>query len=199
MPQGKAPERTGPVKLAHALSHPERLRILMEMNAPTRRMSPNDYANERGLPVNRTAYHFRVLRRAGCIKIVDEQKRRGATEHYYEPVRRAMAWTREWEELPALVKQNIAAVSLLGYVEAVGAAIDAGMYDERDESHISNDRFWTDELGFTEASIVMDRTLKELLEIAAEARERLEQSPDAEKFLASYGLSLFETVSNPGR
>jgi DNA-binding transcriptional ArsR family regulator len=194
MPQGKGPERKGPVKLAQALSHPERLRILMEMNGPVRRLSPNQYAMESGRPVDRTAYHFRVLRRAGFIEIVDERPRRGATEHYYEPVLRAMAWKREWEDLPPIVKQNIAAVSVRGYVEAVGAAIDAGLYDNRDESHISNDTFWTDALGFTEASRILDRALKELLDVSRKAKARLQRNPESEKFLASYGMSLFESA-----
>jgi hypothetical protein len=193
MAQGKPPERTGVVKLAHALSHPLRMRLLMEMNSPVRRLSPNEYAHEIGMPVNRTAYHFRVLKSAGCIQLVDEQPRRGATEHYYEPVKRAMAWTREWEKLPAVVKQNLAATAICGLVEAVGRSVDAGLYDARIDSHLSFDAFWADELGFTEASMILDRALKELLEIASNVQARLEADPDAEKFLLAYGLTAFET------
>lgn len=37
-------------RLAAALGHPDRLRILMEMNTPIRRMSPKQYAECSGLP-----------------------------------------------------------------------------------------------------------------------------------------------------
>jgi hypothetical protein len=194
MPKRRATASKGPLVLARAMSHPERLRILMKMNTPLRRLSPVEHAREAGVPVNTTAYHFRVLKKAGCIEVVDIQQRRGATEHFYEPVQRAMAWRREWSKFPAIVKENLAAVSLRGFVEAVGAAVDAGMYDKRDESQIANDTFWADELAFTEASRIFDRALKELLTVASEARERLGRNANAESFLLSYGLAMFETA-----
>ncbi|MBS1878561.1 MAG: hypothetical protein JST31_03510 [Actinobacteria bacterium] len=167
------------------------------MNSPIRRLSPTEYSYESGLPLGNAAYHFRALEKAGCIKIVDEQQRRGATEHYFEPVQRALTWTREYEDLPDIVKQHLDAVGLRGYVDAVGDAIDAGRYCKRAASHIAYDRFWTDQAGFAKASQVLDRALGELLEITAEARERLTQDLDATKFLAAYHLSLFETDLKP--
>jgi hypothetical protein len=199
MPQGKPPARKGISKLAHALSHPERVRILMGMNAPIRRLSPTEYSFETGLPLGNAAYHFRALHKAGCLELVDEKRRRGATEHFFEPVQRALTWKREYEDLPDIVKQNLDAVGLRGYVEAIGDAIDAGRYCDREESHIAYDRLWTDAAGFAKASKVMDRALNELLEITAEARQRLMEDPESDKFLAAYHLSLFETdLTSPG-
>lgn len=193
MAQGKPPARQGISKLAHALSHPERVRILMGMNAPIRRLSPTEYSFESGVALGNAAYHFRVLEKAGCLEVVDEKRRRGATEHFFEPVQRALTWTREYEDLPDIVKQNLDAIGLRGYVEAIGDAVDAGRYCEREESHIAYDRIWTDAAGFAKASKVMDRALKELLAITNETRQRLMENPESEKFLAAYHLSLFET------
>ncbi len=141
MPRGEKPAHTPVSELAAALSHPDRIWILMAMNAPIRRLSPSDYSEEAGLVLGSSSYHFRVLKSAGCIEVVDEKRNRGAVEHIYEPVRRALAWKREYEELPDIAKQNIDAVSLRGYVEAVGDAVDAGTFGKREGSHIAYDRF----------------------------------------------------------
>jgi|GEM_PF-5080105 len=60
------------LSLAKALSHPSRVRILTEMNTPTRRMSPVQFADRHGEHLGTVAYHFRILRQAGCIKVVEE-------------------------------------------------------------------------------------------------------------------------------
>lgn len=193
MPKGERPPHTPTTKLAAALAHPDRWRILIEMNAPVRRMSPNDFSIETGLALGSAAYHFRVLNEAGCVKLVEERRNRGAVEHIYEPVKRPLAWKREYEKLPDIAKQNIDAVGLMGYVESVGNAIDAGLYCQRDESHISQNRFWVDDTAFTEASELLDRTLEDLMAIEEKARKRLDDDPEADKFLASYHMSLFET------
>src|SRR6059058_3334784 len=67
--------------LAKALCHPSRVRILTEMNTPTRRMSPVQFADRHGEPLGTVAYHFRILRQAGCIRVVEENMRRGGLEH----------------------------------------------------------------------------------------------------------------------
>ena len=90
----------------------------MRMNAPIRRLSPVEFSEESGVELGTIAYHFRTLDKAGCIEVVDEERRRGAVVHFYEPVKRAMAWTREWEALGPVVRQNLAATALRGAVRA---------------------------------------------------------------------------------
>src|SRR3954469_6356887 len=135
------------LELAKALSHPVRVRILTEMNTPIRRMSPTEFADRHGEHLGTISYHFRVLRRAGCIRIVEENKRRGATEHVYEPVKRAMAWSREWEDLGPFFRDNLSAAALREAVEAVGRAVDSGTFGAREESVLAHDTFWVDEEG----------------------------------------------------
>src|SRR3954452_3411551 len=85
------------VVMGKALSHPLRVRILMGMNAPPRMLSPSEFSEEARVSMGLASYHFRELAKAGCIEVAEEIRRRGATEHRYLPVKRAMAWTREWE------------------------------------------------------------------------------------------------------
>ena len=48
--------------------------------------SPKAIAVELDLDVRSVAYHVRVLRKLGCIELVETQQRRGAVEHIYRVV-----------------------------------------------------------------------------------------------------------------
>ena len=56
-----------------------------------RDMSPKEIASELDLDVRGVAYHVRVLKKLGCIELVETRPRRGAVEHVY----RAAAWVSE--------------------------------------------------------------------------------------------------------
>src|SRR5690242_9472439 len=165
--------RGAAVEMAKVLSHPIRFQILVEMNTPVRRLSPSEFSEERGEPLGNVSYHFRVLDKAGCIKVVDTVQRRGATEHVYEPVKRAMAWKREWENLGPYVRDNIAASALGGAVEILGRAIDEGTFDQREDSHLSYDCEWVDEEGWTEIHTIFRQQLEELLIATERIKKRL--------------------------
>jgi DNA-binding transcriptional ArsR family regulator len=76
-------------RLAKALSNDVRARAL-DLFAEGAR-SPKAIACELGLDVRSVAYHVRVLRKLGCIELIETRPRRGAVEHVY----RAAAWIRE--------------------------------------------------------------------------------------------------------
>lgn len=186
-------KRRAGLELAKALSHPLRVRILTEMNTPTRRMSPIDFASRHGEHLGTTAYHFRVLRRAGCIRVVEENQRRGATEKVFEPVKRAMAWRREWEDLGAVFRDNLAAAALREGVEAVGRSVDSGKFAAREESVLAHDTFWVDEEGWQEVQSMFLTMLKELLITAEQIEKRVRENPKRPSFLLSYLMSSFES------
>jgi Helix-turn-helix domain len=177
--------------IARALSHPTRVRILMAMNSPRRRMSPKLFCDETGVQVGHASYHFRELAASGCIEMVETKQRRGATEHFYEPVKTALAWTREWEALGPVVKQNLCASVLRGAVEAVGTAIDDGTFEARADSHLSWDTMKIDEEGWRRMTEIFDRSLAELLELQAECAERI--AGGGAFFLVSFFMSTFES------
>lgn len=75
-------------RLAKALASPLRasaLALIAEGIA-----SPKAIARELGLDVRGVAYHVRVLRKLGCIELVETQQRRGAIEHIYRVVDRTL-------------------------------------------------------------------------------------------------------------
>jgi DNA-binding transcriptional ArsR family regulator len=68
-------------RLKKALSHPLRARALpIFAEGP---ISPNQVAKRLDVDVTSLAYHVRVLRKLGCIELVETKQRRGALEHFY--------------------------------------------------------------------------------------------------------------------
>lgn len=180
--------------LAKAMSHSTRVRALIAMNSPRRRLSPTMFAKESGLRVQHCAYHFRVLERCGCIVLVATKQRRGGTEHLYEPRTTALAWTAEWKRFPTRLKRAIVTSVMREAVESLGSAIDSGTFEARDDSHLSWDTSDLDLEGWSEMAAVFDRALAELLQVEKGCRKRI--SKGADYFLASYFMSCFES---PGK
>lgn len=178
------------VKLAKTLSHPLRWRILMEMNTPCRRMSPKDFSEEQGLSLSGVAYHFKGLHEGGLIRLVETVPRRGATEHYYEPEKRVLAWAEEWAALPKAVKDQLTATLLGGFVEAIGRAIDGGTFAAQDHSHFSWDTIRLDGQGLQELGELLTETMKGVMKIERTAGQRLDGDPGT---LVSYGLTAFQS------
>jgi hypothetical protein len=186
------------LQIARALSHPTRVAIMMSMNAPTRRLSPVRFSEESGEALGNCHFHFNKLRKFGCLKVVDEKKRRGATEHIYEPVKKALAWTREWQALGPVARQALAATALRGAVERCGASVDSGMFDARDGSVLAWDTAWVDQEGFDKISAIFIQGLKDTMKVVTECAERLRKdgadpAENAEGFLITYLLSTFES------
>lgn len=73
-------------RLAKALSNDVRARALgLLAEEPS---SPKLIATALGLDLRSVAYHVRVLKKLGCIELVETLPRRGAVEHVY----RAADW-----------------------------------------------------------------------------------------------------------
>jgi hypothetical protein len=165
----------------------------MSMHAPVRKLSPSGFAEEAGCSMGLASYHFRYLQKAGCIDITETIQRRGATEHVYLPVKRAMAWTREWEMLGSVVKQGLAATALSGAVEVIGEAVDSGSFESLPDSVLAWDVMQVDMKGWEKAHGILKRALEELIGVGEECRERVADLPDDKVFLLSYLLASFES------
>jgi DNA-binding transcriptional ArsR family regulator len=75
-------------QLAKALSSELRAQALTLISEGI--ASPKSIAAKLDLDLRSVAYHVRVLRRLGCIELVDTEKRRGAVEHIYKVTERAL-------------------------------------------------------------------------------------------------------------
>src|SRR6187397_2227073 len=98
-----AKDPAGPVdpRLAKALSHPMRTRILAILNE--RVASPNEIAEMIGERLPNVSYHVRALLELDCIELVSTAQRRGAIEHYYRALTRARLDESAFKKLPASI------------------------------------------------------------------------------------------------
>jgi predicted ArsR family transcriptional regulator len=182
--------------MAMAMSHPLRVRILYAMHSPERRCSATDIADESGVDVKRLSYHMRELAAMGFVEQVDERPVRGSLEKIYAPSKRLEAWDMEWSSMPSSLRQILAASALKIGVSALGAAINKGTFDARDDSMLGQDTFWADERGAQEALAILDGALRDLLEVGENAKARLAEAGE-EGFLISYLLAGYEGSLRP--
>lgn len=128
---GEAPsEAVGQIELLRTLAHEIRLHILGVLSY--REVSPAELARERGEPVTKVAYHFRLLQQLGCVEVVRTRQVRGSVEHYYRlkgREERRLDWTpvrldaAGWAELTALLAATFAEVA--GIESRAAARLDS--------------------------------------------------------------------------
>ena len=182
--------------MAIAMSHPLRVRILYAMHAPERKCSATDISEQTGVDVRRLSYHMRELAAMGFIEQVDQRPVRGSLEKIYAPIKILEAWNQEYAAMPDALKQILAASILKTGVYALGAAIDNGTFDARDDSVIGQDSIFVDERGAEEAMKILDDALKDLIKVKENAQARLAETGE-EGFLISYMLAGYEGSMRP--
>lgn len=179
-----------------AVSHPVRLRIITAMNSPKRTASPKELAEEFDLDVKRVAYHVRELTELGYLELVDTEARRGSIGHIYRSVRGLEAWKQEWSELSPAFRQIVAASALGLGVKAIGASIDSGKFEAREDSVLAQDTFRTDDRGAEEAAQILIKAVEDLLAVANDTKARLTETGE-KGFLLSYLTASFEGALRP--
>lgn len=194
--RSEVPRPKGILALANAYSHPTRVRILTAMNSPKRRASPIQLAEEWGEDVSKVGYHFRELEAYDLMVVVEENKVRGSIEHVYEPKETALAWQREWSEMPSIFKQEMLALTTRLGIQAMGAAIDEGTFESRDDTVLAQDTMRLDEQGAIEALALLAKTMELLLRVSSRAEERLAKSGE-DGVLISYMIAGYEGSLRP--
>jgi len=164
-------------RIAKALSHPMRARILMILNE--RVASPNEIAEmiEERLP--NVSYHVRALLDLGCIELVDTAQRRGAIEHYYRAVVRPFFSDSDWKRIPRSGRQAISDTLLKVVWEEVSGAIEAGTFDSRPDRYLAHSPMLVDDQGWSELAGVMAQALRDVETIESQSARRLKESNQA--------------------
>jgi DNA-binding transcriptional ArsR family regulator len=177
-------------RIAKALSHPMRARILVILNE--RVASPNEIAETIDERLPNVSYHVRALLDLGCIELVDTAQRRGAIEHYYRAVVRPFFSDSDWKRIPRSGRQAISDSLLRVVWEDVSGAIEAGTFDARPDRYLAHTPAVVDEQGWSELAAVMARALRDVERIASQSGRRLKKSKEA-GMPASVVLMQFET------
>jgi DNA-binding transcriptional ArsR family regulator len=177
-------------RLARAIGHPIRVEILVEVDrAP---MSPNEFARRTGHPLATVAYHFRELQKCGCLEVVEEVPRRGATEHFYEVTKRALFSAKSFASLPAAARGGFSAATIACFMRRAQEALEAHTFDSHDSRHLTWRPLALDEEGFARVMAMLDDLYAALGVEQLAARERLAESGERPVH-TTVGLAGFES------
>jgi DNA-binding transcriptional ArsR family regulator len=137
------------VRVARALEHPLRARVLFEyQRAPT---SPSRVARGLGERLNLVAYHTRVLLDLGFVRLVRTERRGGAVEKTYEAVLEPHIEDEDWALLPARVRRALTRTAIAGMMQTAGAAAMGGGFDVG-HAHVARIHLELDDDGLAELS-----------------------------------------------
>jgi DNA-binding transcriptional ArsR family regulator len=167
-------------RLAKALAHPLRVQLLAALNEGV--ASPNELAKRLEEPLTNVSYHVRMLHDLGCIELVDTAPRRGALEHYYRAVVRPFFADREWKRLPKNARGSISDAVLQLVWDDTSEAIKGGLFDEREDRHLSRSVLAVDEQGWEQLNELLTDTLDRAMQIQADSASRASKTDDGDTF-----------------
>lgn len=162
--------------VAKAFAHPLRVQILIILNE--RVASPNLLSQELDQSLNLVAYHVRVLEKYDCIELVDTKQRRGATEHFYRATRRQFLTDAEWARMPESLRPGLSGAMLKAIFDDIEEAVSENTFDALEDRHLSRVPMVVDKQAWNDVATLLAGTLDRLLEIQAEASERLAGSEE---------------------
>jgi DNA-binding transcriptional ArsR family regulator len=163
-------------RLAKALAHPLRVQLLAALNEGV--ASPNELAKKLDEPLTNVSYHVRMLHDLGTIELVETEPRRGALEHYYRAVVRPFFGERDWKRLPKNARGSISDAVLQLVWDDAAEAIKGGLFDERDDRHLSRSVLAVDEQGWGELQDLLSETLERAMQIQADSASRTKDDGD---------------------
>src|SRR6201990_488663 len=126
----RPPGETSEARIAKALAHPLRARILQRLRE--RVASPGDLALELGAPLGVVSYHVRMLRDYDCVELVRPEPRRGALQHFYRATARPTLDENQGKTLPSSLRKELSGETLAEVVDDVRAASEGGTIGDHD-------------------------------------------------------------------
>lgn len=171
MPTRRPPSLTNP-RLASALSHPTRLRAMRVF--AEREATPREIAAEIDEPINNVAYHIKILKRLGCIELIQTRQTQGGrvAEHVYKATQRPYWDAEEWKQLGDGEKLDVTAAIMQQISEDIADAMSHGTFNAHDDNHISRSPMTVDQEGWQEVIVLLKETMEELMEIQVRVNER---------------------------
>lgn len=180
----------GQLDLLRALGHEIRLHILGILSY--RDLSPAELARERGEPVSKVAYHFRLLEELGCAEVARTRQVRGSVEHFYRRAGFVVFDDEAWSKLPDEVQEVISASIARDLFGRMSTAMRAGTFNARSDRHLSWTPLRLDEAGWKEMMAALASVFDSMVEIQNRASGRLAESGE-EGLLATIALAGFES------
>ena len=189
----RPPGETSEARIAKALAHPLRARILQRLGE--RVASPGDLAVELGAPLGVVSYHVRMLRDYDCVELVRTEPRRGALQHFYKATARPNLDEDQWRTLPSGLRRELTGETIQDLVSDLAQAADAGTLEDPDVV-LNRTPLELDEKGFKKLNKLMAKTLDQALAIAQESSTRRNEGASGEVFPTELGLLHFKRAED---
>ena len=167
--RNRPPGETSEARIAKALAHPLRARILQRLGE--RVASPGDLAVELGAPLGVVSYHVRMLRDYDCVELVRTEPRRGALQHFYRAIARPTLDEDQWRTLPSGLRGELAGETIQELVTDLAAAADAGALEDP-EIVLTRTPLELDEKAWKKLNKLLAKTHEQALAIAEESAAR---------------------------
>lgn len=176
--------------LAKVVADPLRVQIILTAHA--RQLSAKDFAAEWNIPEHGASYHMRFLHKREFLVIVDEVKRRGATEVFYRATKRAFLSDADWASLNVLVKDGISRAIVEELYITILQAADAGTLDAQEESILWWQEVPLDEITFPKAMAMLRLVMARLVELGDETARNQAEGKGGKSLPGVLGLLGFE-------
>jgi DNA-binding transcriptional ArsR family regulator len=176
--------------MAKALAHPLRVQLLTALNEGV--ASPNELAKRLNEPLTNVSYHVRMLHDLGCIELVETEPRRGALEHYYRAIVRPFFSDRDWKKLPKNTRGSISDTVLELVWDDTADAIKSGIFDERQNRHLSRSVLCMDEKGWEDMNDLLSEALDRAMQIQADSAGRVAKG-EGDTFSATMVMMSYPT------
>jgi DNA-binding transcriptional ArsR family regulator len=163
--------------LIKALAHPLRWRLL-EILTERGEASPVELARLLDQPLATVSHHVRVLRDSNCVELTRTEQRRGAIEHYYQPLAPAFFDDEQWTATPAVFRRALAGQVFRRIIDEAAAAGEAGAFD-LSTAHMDRMLVELDERGRRELSDLLNETLRRAQDIQERSDTRTRDDGDA--------------------
>jgi DNA-binding transcriptional ArsR family regulator len=180
--------------LVKALNHPVRVKALTILTEKI--ASPKEIAEQIEAPLSNVSYHVRVLDELGLVEIVEEERVRGSVAHYYKAVERPLIDNPDWEKLSSRVRSAFSGYVIETLMSDAASSLAAGVFDERDDRHLSRTSLVLDEKAWRKVSEIQAKALNQILKEQAAAAERLRKGRGT-AIQAIAGMTCFEVPSTP--
>lgn len=168
-PRVKRADQDLETRMAKALAHPLRSRVLVRLQEGP--ASPNEISQEFGEPLGNVSYHVKTLLQLGCIELVDTAIRRGAIEHYYRAIT-ASALPDMVSALPLSVRTQLSSAIASDVVTRVAAALKAGTLSDPATRELELRHVVLDETGWLELLAAVQAVLQRARELEVETADR---------------------------
>jgi len=177
--------------LVKALNHPVRVKALTILTEKI--ASPKEISGQIDAPLSNVSYHVRVLDELGLVEIVEEESVRGSVAHFYKAVERPLIDNPDWEKLSPKVRSAFSGYVIETLMSDAAAALAAGVFDRRQDRHLSRTSLVLDEKAWRKVSEIQAKALNQILKEQAAATARLSKSK-TEVIQAVAGMTCFEVL-----